>query len=307
MFNFLPSSVLQMASIFLSIIIEALPFVLLGCVVSGLLHRYLDEETIEKILPKNKFLAVIVGTFVGFFFPSCECGIIPIVKRLLSKGVPEYVAFAFMLSAPIINPIVLFATFSAFSNSFRFMWLRFFGGIFVSLLVGIFLAYFNKEKVLKKIAEHDGDSCSCSCSCGHDHGRHSHGDHKHSVLKSASDEFFDSGKYLIVGSLLAAAMQTYLPTRIIEHFNTNLPLSIAVMMLLAFTLSLCSEADAFIGSSLLSLFNPAAVVAFLVIGPMVDIKNLLMMRASFRSKFILKLVTLIIFLAFIYSMIVGVL
>ena len=113
------------------------------------------------------------------------------------------------------------------------------------------------------------------------------------VLTHSIDEFFDTGRYLIIGGLIAAAMQTYLPTRIMLTLGSTKILAIIIMLLLAFTMSLCSEADAFIGSSLLSLFGTAPVAAFLVFGPMVDIKNLLMMKRYFTGRFILSLIGLI--------------
>lgn len=107
------------------------------------------------------------------------------------------------------------------------------------------------------------------------------------------DEFFDTGRYLIIGGLIAAGMQTYLPTRVMLTLGSTKILAIVIMLILAFTMSLCSEADAFIGSSLLSLFGTAPVVAFLVFGPMVDIKNLLMMKRYFNGRFIVSLIALI--------------
>lgn len=148
MFNFLPHSVLQLSTIFLSIVIEAIPFVLLGCVISGILQVYLTPERVKRLLPKNKFLSIIVGSLIGFFFPSCECGIVPIINQFLKKGVPDYTAFAFMVTAPIINPIVLFSTFIAFGNNFHFAFLRALGSLIVAIIVGSWLAYVHKGPVL---------------------------------------------------------------------------------------------------------------------------------------------------------------
>lgn len=305
MFSFIPNSVLQMSTIFLSIVIEALPFVLLGCLISGALQVFLTPERVKRWLPDNRFLSILTGSVLGFFFPSCECGIVPIVYQFVKKGVPVHTAFAFMLTAPIINPIVIFSTFIAFGNSWEMAGWRMVGSFVVALIIGIWLAYFQKESVLKTKIQQTID---------HNHHHNHHHDHTHGtneheevkigrikqlsqqtghVLTHSIDEFFDTGRYLIVGGLIAASMQTYLPTRVMLTLGSTKLLAIIIMLLLAFTMSLCSEADAFIGSSLLSLFGTAPVVAFLVFGPMVDIKNLLMMKRYFNGRFILMLIGLI--------------
>jgi len=305
MFSFIPNSVLQMSTIFLSIVIEALPFVLLGCLISGALQVFLTPERVKRWLPDNRFLSILTGSVLGFFFPSCECGIVPIVHQFVKKGVPVHTAFAFMLTAPIINPIVIFSTFIAFGNSWEMAGWRMVGSFVVALIIGIWLAYFQKESVLKTKIQQTIDH-------NHHHNHHHdhiHGTNKHEevkigrikqlsqqtghVLTHSIDEFFDTGRYLIVGGLIAASMQTYLPTRVMLTLGSTKILAIIIMLLLAFTMSLCSEADAFIGSSLLSLFGTAPVVAFLVFGPMVDIKNLLMMKRYFNGRFILMLIGLI--------------
>lgn len=152
-FNQLPDSVLQWFAIFISIIIEALPFVLLGTILSGIIEVFITPDIVNKFLPKNKFLRVLFGTFVGFVFPSCECGIIPIINRFLEKKVPSYTAVPFLATAPIINPIVLFATYSAFGNSIRFLILRFVGATIVAIALGVMLAFLVDDNILKEDAK----------------------------------------------------------------------------------------------------------------------------------------------------------
>jgi uncharacterized membrane protein YraQ (UPF0718 family) len=303
MFQFLPHSVLQMGTIFLSIVIEALPFVMLGCVISGALHVFLTPERVKKLLPENKLLSILVGSVLGFFFPSCECGIVPIVHQFVKKDVPTYTAFAFMITAPIINPIVLFSTYIAFGNTVKFVIWRVLGSLLVALVVGVWLAYINKESILRKEAfQTDADSAE---EHEHEHKKESFWHKCWSVLTHGIDEFFDTGRYLIFGSFLAAAMQTYLPTGAILQLGRTKLLAILVMLILAATLSLCSEADAFIGSSLLSLFGNGPVVGFLVFGPMVDIKNLLMMKRYFKGTFMLKFVGIVTVVISLYALCVG--
>ncbi|HGC9531728.1 TPA: permease [Streptococcus agalactiae] len=296
-FNQLPDSVLQWFAIFISIIIEALPFVLLGTILSGIIEVFITPDIVNKFLPKNKFLRVLFGTFVGFVFPSCECGIIPIINRFLEKQVPSYTAVPFLATAPIINPIVLFATYSAFGNSIRFLILRFVGATIVAIALGVMLAFLVDDNILKEDAKPTHF---------HDYSDKKWYQKIFLALAHAIDEFFDTGCYLVFGTLIASAMQIYLPTRVLTTIGHSPITAILVMMLLAFILSLCSEADAFIGASLLSTFGIAPVMAFLLIGPMIDIKNLMMMVNSFKTRFIVQFISVSSIIIIIYCLFVGV-
>lgn len=298
LFSQLPDSMLQWFAIFLSIIIEALPFVLLGTILSGCIEVFVTPDLVQKNLPKAKFPRILFGSLIGFVFPSCECGIIPIINRFLEKKVPSYTAVPFLATAPIINPIVLFATYSAFGNSLRFLILRLLGAILVALALGVMLAFFVDDDILKESAEP---------SHFHDYRHENFLKRIYLALVHAIDEFFDTGRYLVFGTLIASAMQIYVPTKILTSIGHNPLTAILVMMLLAFILSLCSEADAFIGASLLSTFGMAPVLAFLLIGPMVDIKNLMMMIKAFKGKFIVQFISLSCFMIMIYCLLVGVL
>ncbi|HGC8093222.1 TPA: permease [Streptococcus agalactiae] len=296
-FNQLPDSVLQWFAIFISIIIEALPFVLLGTILSGIIEVFITPDIVNKFLPKNKFFRVLFGTFVGFVFPSCECGIIPIINRFLEKKVPSYTAVPFLATAPIINPIVLFATYSAFGNSIRFLILRFVGATIVAIALGVMLAFLVDDNILKEDAKPTHF---------HDYSDKKWYQKIFLALAHAIDEFFDTGRYLVFGTLIASAMQIYLPTRVLTTIGHSPITAILVMMLLAFILSLCSEADAFIGASLLSTFGIAPVMAFLLIGPMIDIKNLMMMVNSFKTRFIVQFISVSSLIIIIYCLFVGV-
>ncbi|HFZ9488764.1 TPA: permease [Streptococcus agalactiae] len=296
-FNQLPDSVLQWFAIFISIIIEALPFVLLGTILSGIIEVFITPDIVNKFLPKNKFLRVLFGTFVGFVFPSCECGIIPIINRFLEKQVPSYTAVPFLATAPIINPIVLFATYSAFGNSIRFLILRFVGATIVAIALGVMLAFLVDDNILKEDAKPTHF---------HDYSDKKWYQKIFLALAHAIDEFFDTGRYLVFGTLIASAMQIYLPTRVLTTIGHSPITAILVMMLLAFILSLCSEADAFIGASLLSTFGIAPVMAFLLIGPMIDIKNLMMMVNSFKTRFIVQFISVSSIIIIIYCLFVEV-
>lgn len=288
------SSFLQLNSIFISILIEAIPFILIGVILSGIIQMFVSEEMIARIMPKNRFLAVLFGALAGILFPACECGIIPITRRLLLKGVPLHAGVAFMLTAPIINPIVLFSTYIAFGNRWSVVFYR--GGLAlaVSVIIGIILSYQFKDNQLLKPNEP-----------GHRHHHH------HTLLQKlggtlrhAIDEFFSVGKYLIIGAFIAAAMQTYVKTSTLLAIGQNDVSSSLVMMGLAFVLSLCSEVDAFIASSFSSTFSLGSLIAFLVFGAMVDIKNLLMMLAAFKKRFVFLLITYIVVIVLAGSLLV---
>jgi len=283
---------LQLNTIFISIVIEAIPFIVIGAFVSALIEVFVSENTIIRIMPKNRILSVITASLIGALFPGCECGIVPITARLIKKGLPHYSAISFMLAAPIINPIVLFATFIAFGDSWTMVWYRAGLAIGVSIVVGIVLSFVVKNNPIKI-----------------DHEEHVH-DHSHqntkqkllSVVTHTIDEFFNTGKYLVLGSIIAASMQVYIPTKILVTLGHTKVTAALIMMALAFILSICSEADAFVASSFRNSFGQSSIVAFLVFGAMVDIKNLLMMFGSFKPKFVMLLISLISSLVFIGSL-----
>jgi uncharacterized protein len=283
---------LQLNTIFISIVIEAIPFIVLGAFISALIEIFVSENMIIRLMPKNRFLSVIAGSFLGVLFPGCECGIVPIASRLIKKGVAPHAAISFMLSAPIINPIVLFATFIAFGDSWTMVWYRAGFAFAVSLLVGVVMSYVIKENPLKeKIADHV-----------HDHSHQNTKQKLISVVTHTIDEFLNVAKFLVMGSLIAAAMQVYVPTRILLTLGDTKVAAILVMMGLAFILSICSEADAFVASSFRNSFSQSSIVAFLVFGPMLDIKNVLMMSGYFQKKIVIILVSLITVFVFVGSL-----
>ncbi|QMV44816.1 permease [Cohnella cholangitidis] len=291
-----------MNTIFLSMIMEAIPFVLLGVLISGFIQSFVTERWIARIMPNNRFLSSLFGCSVGILFPSCECGIVPITRRLLNKGVPLNAGIAFMLTGPIVNPIVLFSTFIAFGNDWRVVAIRAGMAFAVALVVSMTIAFFfpvlpvrTAEHQVAATSEHSVKAIK----------RISWIARLGSVLRHAVDEFFSVGKYLVLGAFIAAAMQTYIPTSSLLHIGSNPVTSSLVMMGLAFTMSLCSEADAFIASSFRSTFSMGSISAFLVFGPMIDIKNTLMLLGTFRTKFVVALIALVTVCTLAGSLIVG--
>lgn len=285
------SSLLQMNTIFISILIEALPFILLGVIISGIIQIFVTDEMMAKAIPKNKFGAIVLASVIGALFPACECGIVPITRRLMAKGVPLYAAIPFMLTGPIINPVVLFATFVAFGNDWKIMIERGVVAFLVSLIVGLILAFQFKTPQVKNEIHVHAASKKMSEKIG-------------DALKHTIDEFFSVGKFVIIGGLIAAAMQTYVKTSTLMALGHGAVSSNVVMMGLSYILSLCSSADAFIASSFRSTFNDSAIIAFLVFGPMFDIKNTLMMLSQFKTKFVFSLFAYVFTLVLVLSLLI---
>jgi uncharacterized protein len=276
--------------IFLSIILEALPFLLVGVLVSALLQAFVSDKLIQKLTPRNPFAGVLFGSLLGIVLPLCECGMIPIVRRLIRKGLPAYIGIIYIVAGPIINPIVFGATFAAFRTNRELAYSRFYLAFLVSVALGLILYKFMKRNPLKSGPEM--------------HGHHGHDHHNHNpeggVLKRLSDipahsaeEFFDMGKYLILGSFITALLQTFVARASFAAVADHELLSHLFMMGFAYALSLCSTSDAFVAASFNNMFPPAALLSFLVFGPMLDLKNTLMMLAVFRKRFVLKFSILI--------------
>lgn len=282
----LPNSIFHMNTIFLSILIEALPFVLIGVLIAGIIQIFVTEDHIKRWIPKNTFLAIIMSCLVGALFPACECGIVPIVRRLLAKGVPIHAGIGFLLTGPLINPLVILSTYMAFGNDFKIAASRMIIGFLIALLISIIISVLFKSNQLKNTIEKqhtcssDQTSQSLTSKFGH-------------TLTHAVDEFFDMGKYLIIGALLAAFVQTYVSSVSLLELGSGLGSSTAVMMGLAYLLSLCSEADAFIAASFSNVFPTTAILGFLIYGPMIDLKNTMMMLSVFKTRFVFPFVIIV--------------
>ena len=295
------SSLLNLNTIFISILIEALPFVLIGVLVAGFVQIFITEEHIKKWIPRNKFFATIMGCTIGALFPACECGIVPIVRRLISKGVPLHAAIGFMLTGPLINPIVIFSTYMAFGNNTKIAVLRMVLGFFIAILISLIVSLLFKGTQFNTKVKSE----------------HSHNKSEKTLLfrklvnmlTHSIDEFFDIGKYLVIGAFLAAFVQTFVSTKALVGIGNDLSSSMFVMMFLAYLLSLCSSADAFIGASFSSIFPTTSILAFLIMGPMIDLKNTIMLLGVFRMKFVIWLTLLIILITysvlFIFSGMIG--
>lgn len=284
---------------FISIFFESLPFLLLGSIISSVIETYVSNETIEKLIPQNKILGSIVGVILGFFIPACDCAVIPISKRLLKKKVPINVAISFMLASPIINPVVLLSTYYAFfKTNPSIFWYRLIFGILIALIIGIIMGIiFGK----KDIIINDSDE---ELHCEHCHSAHCECEHEHeqskleSIIKHTAFDFFDVVKFLMFGALIASLVQVLLPRSVLNIFNENTILSVFALMLFAYLISLCSTSDSFVGKSLLSSFSQTSIIAYLLLGPMIDIKNTIVLLGNYKKSFVVTLISLIFIIIF---------
>lgn len=293
-----PSATLNIFSTrFLGIFIEAAPFLLLGTLSSGLIEAFIRPSDIAQYLPKNRFLAVIGGAFLGILFPVCECGVIPVARRLFRKGLPMSVGVSFLLAAPFMNPIVFASTYIAFGFGTIFI-ARFVLTAFVAMSIGlIFSLNKNAGDVLLPASlmdENDAPDVEA--------GRPALREGLAQALSIASSEFFEMGRFLVMGCLLAAALQTNLNQSELQLIGQGAVTSVLVMQFMAFILSVCSTVDSFLALAFINSFSLGAIIAFLVFGPMVDVKSTLMFAGVFQKRAVFYLVIL----PFLMNLVIGV-
>lgn len=287
--------------IFSSIVIEALPFILIGAVLSSFMQVYISNNIFNKIISKNKLLGSIQAGIIGVFLPVCECATVPITKGLLGKNVPINVSITYMLAAPIVNPLVILSTYYAFDGNIKVVLLRVGIGFGVAVIAGLIMLCLSEgNNILRedKVLDLEG-RCLCGCSEIDDDSSK-----PIRLLKHTSIEFYEIGKYFIIGATLASLFQTFVPRESIFYFENSTVLSIIILMVFSFLISLCSEADAFVASTFMNRFSLGSITGFLIIGPMIDLKNTIMLFSVFKKSFVIKLLFVVFSLCFIASALV---
>jgi uncharacterized membrane protein YraQ (UPF0718 family) len=277
------------ATVASAIVLEAAPYVLLGSLIAGLVDVFASPERLARRLPKSPLGQILAGLAGGFVIPTCECGVVPIVRGLMRKGVPARTAITYMLAAPSINPIVLLSTWAAFRMDESMVLWRVALSIPPALALGLAVGGVASAALLRAGAQKSLDESDCGCvggCCGHGHSGSS--SKLVRVLTSAASEFLDMGAFLIVGACAAAAVKTFLPFSVLEAFSGSTLLAVPAMMGMAIVLSICSEADAFVAASFAG-FPPMSLAAFMAVGPMVDLKMGAMYLAVFRRRLALAL------------------
>ena len=299
-----PDAQQDFAYAFLSILFEGAPFILLGTLISGFIDIYLPAGTMDRFLPKSRYRAVLMAGLLGAVFPVCECAVVPVIRRLVKKGLPVSCALTYMLAAPIVNPITALSTWKAFQGQDAAMMTssRMLLGYFIAVAVGFIVLKLPLASVLKaKLAESleketsapsrpDHDHCDHGACCGHDH-HHEHapdgGQKLTAAFRSAMKDFVDVGVYFAIGVSITALFNTGIApgAEWLDGLAKNTVAAPASLMALAFVLSLCSTSDAFIAATL-AKFSWSAKLAFLTFGPMMDVKLLFLYQTVLSRRFI---------------------
>jgi uncharacterized membrane protein YraQ (UPF0718 family) len=261
--------------VFASLLIEALPFIVLGAAVSALIEVFVPARAFTRLAALPRSLQMPVAGLGGFAFPVCECGSVPVARRLLVKGLSPAAAVTFMLAAPILNPVVLVATAIAYRGR-DILWPMVLGraalGLVVAMAVGWVVARRSREQLLRAAPhDHQGDVA------GEGRGARYFG--------QLAGDFTMLARYLVIGAAAAAALQTFLPQSVIGSVAGTPVVDVVALMLLAAALSLCSESDAFVAASFVQ-FGFAAQLAFLVAGPMIDAKLVALYAGTFGRGFV---------------------
>lgn len=300
-FASLGSKIEIFTTIFLGIFIEAVPFLLAGSLVSGIIAVYVNNETIARFVPQRAIPAAFVGALLGFAFPVCECGVVPVTRRLYQKGMPLPVGIAFLLSAPVINPVVLASTYVAFGFGPVLIG-RYILTFVIAFSVGLIFHFAKPEEVLRP-AEETGIA---PLHIHHETATSAKPENRiWTAIVTAAEDFLDMSRYLIVGSLLAATMQTFVPQALLLDFGSGAALSVVVLMVLAFVLSICSTVDAFLALSFVNSFTTGSILSFLVFGPMVDIKSALMFLGVFRRRIVFYLILLPLLFSLLFGIFIN--
>jgi uncharacterized protein len=266
------------AMIFIGLMIESIPFVVVGVIISVLVAKYLKSSFILKFKSKNRFISHIQAMFIGLALPVCECGNVPLAKRLSLVGFKPSEVITFFLAAPILNPLVLFTTLEAFNLDKNIAIIRIVSGAIIALVIGLVFSYHPNQRELMansavNLRNFDGFKTNIEDEVNHNN-----------FLEVFRDEFFNVFKMLVIGCLLAATFQIVVPREFVSVFASEPTLSIIAMMFLAFIISICSSVDAFFALSLASTFSLGSIMAFLVFGPMIDVKTLAMLRSVFKPQ-----------------------
>lgn len=257
------------ATVFCGVFVQALPFLVLGVVVSGLIAAFVTAERLERWLPRRPALAVAVAGIGGAALPGCECGSVPVARRLFGPGTNGAAALTFMLSAPAINPVVLVATAVAFPGQPLMVLARCVASLATAVVMGLLWSRFGKDSwVTRNLPESAA-----------------HGSARWTVFtEAARHDFLQAASYLVVGAAAAAALHVLVPAWVFEHLAGNLIVGVVAMGLLAVVLALCSEADAFVVASL-TMVPLVPRLVFLVVGPAVDVKLSAMQAGMFGRGF----------------------
>ncbi len=312
-------------SLFLSLLVEALPFLLLGVIFSSALLVLIKEDQFFKHFPTNPIAGALLGSCIGFILPVCECGNVPVARRLLIKGVPPAVTVGFLLAAPTVNPIVIWSTWTAFRDQPEIVVFRV---VFSLIIATIVASVFSTQKdalvlfnplLSRRIRYNKSSNIITSSSDSFlqpgtfllsTPGNPIRLDTQvvsaipsgwNVFLENVTQELRELGGMLVIGSAIASCIQVFVPRDVILHLGSGVLTSIISMMILGSVVSICSTVDAFFALSFASTFTTGSLIAFLVIGPMVDFKSISLLLSVFKPRIIFYLLFLAAQLTFILA------
>jgi uncharacterized protein len=333
-------------TLFFSLLVEALPFLLVGVLFSSVLLLFVDERKLIAMVPKNPFLGALAGSTIGFLFPVCECGNVPVARRLLVQGAPASMAIGFLLAAPTVNPVVFWATFTAFRDQPEIVFLRVGFSLLIATTIGwIFSTQADLRPLLQpavaRVMPAPAQRNSAPAKGGNDGAgtdllqsgtfllgkpgqplRLDGGvqaaalvpnpvlskpliDRLQLMLDNMVQELRELGGVLVVGTAIAALVQTTIPREVILNLGQGPITSILAMMVLACIVSICSTVDSFFALSFASTFTTGSLLAFLVFGPMIDLKNIALLLSIFRGRAIVYLFAIAAQMVFVLTLLIS--
>ncbi|MFT3901270.1 MAG: permease [Gordonia sp. (in: high G+C Gram-positive bacteria)] len=257
------------ATIFSGVFLQAVPFLVLGTLVSGAIATWVTPAMVARLLPKKTGAAIGVGGLAGALLPGCECASVPVSARLMDRGVPQAAALAFLLSAPAINPVVLVSTAVAFPGEPKMVAARFAASLLTAIAMGGLWARYGDPSLIARRAARSADDERGSWP---------------EFAEAVRHDFLESAAYLALGAVAVATLHVVVPDWMFEKVAGQMLIGIVLMALLAVVLAVCSEADAFVAASL-SMLPLVPRLVFLVVGPAVDLKLIAMQAGAFGSRF----------------------
>ncbi|MET9514833.1 permease [Streptomyces sp. NPDC002994] len=276
-------------TVFVAITVQGLPFLLFGTLISAAISAFVPASVFDKALPRNPVLAVPMAGAAGVVLPGCECASVPVAGSLMRRGVTPAAALAFLLSAPAINPVVLVATAVAFPGSPEMVLARLVASLAVSVSMGwLWLGLGRPEWLqLRKARESTPETGKWE-----------------QFRDGLQHDFMHAGGFLVVGAMAAATFNVVVPQSVLEAVSGSPWLSVLALAGLAVVLAVCSEADAFVAASLTG-FSPTARLAFMVVGPMVDVKLIALQAGTFGRAFAVRFSSATFAVAVLSSVLVG--
>ena len=276
------------STIFVAIVLQALPFLVLGVVISGAIAAFIPSSWLGAALPRRTALAVPVAGLAGLALPGCECSAVPVAGRLVARGVKPAAALTFLLAAPAINPVVLVATLVAFPGRPQVALARFAASLATAIVVGLLWDRVGADQLLDRARRRVVDG----------------GSPWRTFVATAQHDFLHAGGFLVVGGLTAATLQVAVPRSVLDAVAGNELLAVGALAILAVVLAICSEADAFVAASM-SQFSLTARLVFLVVGPVVDVKLVSLQAGTFGRAFALRFAPLTLGVAVACALVVG--